>query len=60
VRAWIIGSGRETFVAAGSAVLNEADGDVDAFLPAPALLLDPDLVEHGFELRLQVWRGFGL
>src|SRR5437660_12615782 len=35
-------------------VAHEADGEVDALLAPPAILLDPDGVEHRFELRLQV------
>jgi hypothetical protein len=34
--------------------LDEADGEVDALFAPPVLLLDPDQVEHRFELRLQV------
>ncbi len=41
------------------AVADEADGEVDAIVSPPALLLFPDLVEHGLELRLQVRRRLG-
>lgn len=40
-------------------VVHVPDGEIDALVPPPALLFDPHLVEHSFELRRQVWRRLG-